>query len=594
MSARAGRPLALVGLLLAPIAAARPARIVPQAQAHDCAAYRNSPLREPAWYARECLGASGAPRPHSRAPRDLAGETDGLRTSGDTAYQLNLRTFAPVVNPSTFQSFSLPGAVAPTVLGAQTRELLAMDFDDVTKTLYAIDNATRQLGTLDKTNGAFTALGTLVGLRVAHVITGLTIDPRNGAFYVSATDSLVSTLYTLDRATFTATPVGNIGFEQIIDIAIDCNGQIYGHDIVDDVLVRIDPATGAGSLLGPTGFDANFAQGMDFDNSDGKLYGWLYQGGGASALVTFDLLTGAATSVSTPPAGEYEGAIPNCCFAAKGNFNRDKHADLVFRNTTSNRHVLWMMDGVTRTLGTFVVPDPPSADWRAVLSDDFESAAAPGTGPDGVTDLVFQNQVTRAIEFWLMDGANRVGSPRPLTGAAALVLPWELAASGDFDKDGKPDLVWRNTSTQKLLVWLMNGTQKAGELVPTPDQAADSNWSVVAALDYNHDGHRDLLWYNSTTGKIVLWFLDANLVRIVGQFTNPPNAGDSNWKVVAGGDYSASTQSYCCTPDVVWRNDTSGKLVVWHMDTAGNRLLGQFTVPDAPSNPTQWLVAGPK
>lgn len=591
MSARAGRAAACSSLLGALIACALPSHA---AKPYDCAAYRNSPLREPAWYARECLGAATLPRADATAPRAAERLHRAQRVPGDTAYQLNLRTFAPVVSPSTFQSIALPNASAPTVLGGQARELLAMDFDDVTKTLYAIDNATRQLGTLDTTSGSFTVLGTLTGLALGHVVSGLTIDPRNGAFYLSSTDGADSLLATVDRTSFAVTAVGKVGFAQIIDVAVNCKGEIYGHDIVDDVLVRIDPATGTGSLIGPTGFNANFAQGMDFDNSDGQLYGWLYEGGGVGSLARFDLATGAATPVSNPPAGEYEGAIPGCCSEAKGNFNRDKHADLIFRNVISNRNVMWLMSGVVRTLGALVTPDPASADWRVVGSDDFESAVAPGSGPDGVSDLVFQNVTTRALEFWLMDGTARVGSPRPLGGASPLPLPWELAATGDFDKDGKPDLVWRNSTTQKLLVWLMNGTTKAGERAPTPDQAADANWSVVAALDSNHDGHRDLLWYNSTTGKIVLWFLDANLVRIVGQFTNPSSAGDANWKVVAGGDYSATTQPYCCTPDIVWRNDTSGKLVVWHMDTAGNRVLGEFTSPDAPADPTNWRVVGPK
>jgi hypothetical protein len=50
--------------------------------------------------------------------------------------------------------------------------------------------------------------------------------------------------------------------------------------------------------------------------------------------------------------------------------------------------------------------------------------------------------------------------------------------------------------------------------------------------------------------------------------------------------------------DIVWRDDTSGRLVVWHMDPDSvplTRSFGQFSSPDAPSpNPLDWRVVGPK
>ena len=46
---------------------------------------------------------------------------------------------------------------------------------------------------------------------------------------------------------------------------------------VSDVLVQIDPATGAGTVLGPVGFDAIYAQGMDF-GPDGVLYYNVFHG----------------------------------------------------------------------------------------------------------------------------------------------------------------------------------------------------------------------------------------------------------------------------------------------------------------------------
>jgi hypothetical protein len=45
---------------------------------------------------------------------------------------------------------------------------------------------------------------------------------------------------------------------------------------------------------------------------------------------------------------------------------------------------------------------------------------------------------------------------------------------------------------------------------------------------------------------------------------------------------------------MVWRNATSGRFVVWHMDQAGNRTSGVFTTPDAPASPLAWTIVGPR
>ena len=62
--------------------------------------------------------------------------------------------------------------------------------------------------------------------------------------------------------------------------------------------------------LDQTGYAANYAQGMDFDNDDGTLYIFLYVGGGANVYGTVNLVTGAVTPLATSnPQGEFEGAI---------------------------------------------------------------------------------------------------------------------------------------------------------------------------------------------------------------------------------------------------------------------------------------------
>ncbi len=274
----------------------------------------------------------------------------------------------------------------------------------------------------------------------------------------------------------------------------------------------------------------------------------------------------------------------------KGDMNGDGLPDLLFRsNLAGTRNKVWLMNGVQRVSEADIAPDAASRDWVLRGVDDFDV--------DGHSDLAFWSQATGAVELWLMNGATRVGAPAALTGGAALPTNWNLAATADFDRDGRPDVVWRNVTSQKLVIWTLSGTAKAGAIVPTPSQAVDANWLIVAAADYNGDGATDLLWYNHTSGKIVTWYMDAAVVRISGQFTSPPNAGDHNWQVVASADYSGPSGPGAPpvgSPDVLWRNTDSGNQVVWHMDFASARVFGEFTVPVANSPALDWTVVGPR
>jgi hypothetical protein len=272
----------------------------------------------------------------------------------------------------------------------------------------------------------------------------------------------------------------------------------------------------------------------------------------------------------------------------KGDLNGDRATDLLLRHLPTNGHAAWLMDGTTRVLEAALTPTP-AANLRVDAVDDF-------TG-DETDDLALRDPAGGPVEFWRLGGANgleRQGDPLPLTNAPALDASWVLAASADFDRDGRADLLWRNQQTQKLEVWTLAGTMRTGVLTPLPDQAVNANWSVVGALDMDGNGTSDLLWYNATTGKVVQWLMDDAVQRTTGRFTTPANAGNANWKVVAGGDYGRGPSGAPGTADLVWRNDSSGKLVVWHMDWSGTRTAGVFTTPDQPEPPLDWVVAGPR
>jgi uncharacterized repeat protein (TIGR01451 family) len=91
---------------------------------------------------------------------------------------------------------------------------------------------------------------------------------------------------------------------------------MFGLDLVNDMLVGIDPATGAGTVIGSIGFNANYAQGMDFEEESGILYLAAFNGGTSTAeLRIADTTTGNTTLVGAFPAGT---EVDSLAFATGG------------------------------------------------------------------------------------------------------------------------------------------------------------------------------------------------------------------------------------------------------------------------------------
>ena len=138
-------------------------------------------------------------------------------------------------------------------------------------TLYVLDLTSNELHSLNTATGADTTIGSSVPVS-GQMWTGAT-GTADGTLYASSSDGTISYLYQVNTTTGVVTAVGEItNAPCIIDVAINAEGEMYGVDTCSDVLVQIDPGTAAGTVIGSLGFDADYAQGMDFENRSGILY----------------------------------------------------------------------------------------------------------------------------------------------------------------------------------------------------------------------------------------------------------------------------------------------------------------------------------
>lgn len=231
--------------------------------------------------------------------------------------------------------------------------------------------------------------------------------------------------------------------------------------------------------------------------------------------------------------------------AGVADLNGDGTKDIVLRHSGSGALYIWIMNGLDVVGQSF---------FRRGGDSTWELGGLADLNGDGKSDIVMRNTANGAIYVYLMDGLKVVGQGFAWAGGDS---QWKIAGFGDFDGDAKADMLLCHAGSGDGYVWLMDGVKpKSGAFAWK--SSTQTPWEFKFAGDFNGDGRTDILLRNTATAAVYLFLMDGTKVAASGYVWS---GGDTAWDVAKVGDYNGDGKS-----DVMLENKGEGEGYLYLMD----------------------------
>ncbi|MGB2713732.1 MAG: FG-GAP-like repeat-containing protein [Vicinamibacterales bacterium] len=253
-------------------------------------------------------------------------------------------------------------------------------------------------------------------------------------------------------------------------------------------------------------------------------------------------------------------------------FDLNGWGDVLWHHQTTGQIATWLMPAMG---GRHFEGRPRETDrnWKIVGAGDIDQ--------DGYPDLVWQHATDGRLRFW---GTNDVRTTieRPLSPNVVRDTAWKIKAVADFNQDGKPDLVWQHENDGRIAVWFMNEASVQNVAFLGPGQVADLQWKIVGSGDFNRDGWPDLVWQHQRDGRLAVWQMHGTSVMAAG-LVSPGRIFDLEWRIRGVVDVNGDDM-----PDLLWQHGVTGDVAAWLMN--GTTLMSPLRI--ATITDTNWHIVG--
>jgi hypothetical protein len=189
---------------------------------------------------------------------------------------------------------------------------------------------------------------------------------------------------------------------------------------------------------------------------------------------------------------------------------------------------------------------------------------------DGRQDILWRNTQTGEVRIWYMNGATILSNDH----VATVGLDWKIVGIGDFDGDGFSDILWENVNDGSFAIWTMRGDSFVSHQYSSPGY----QWSITGVADMDHNGLADILWRNVVTGEVRVW-------RSISPFSFSSEfigVAGLDWNLVGTADLFGNG-----LPELIWRNQNSGEVRAWQL--SGDAIVADVSLGFPPLN---WEIVG--
>ncbi|CAF1488730.1 unnamed protein product, partial [Adineta steineri] len=256
-------------------------------------------------------------------------------------------------------------------------------------------------------------------------------------------------------------------------------------------------------------------------NGDGKID--IVTGNTGTNNIGVFLNTGTGTFAPQVPYSTGASSAPRN--VAVGDFNGDGKLDIVCANYGTNNIGVFLNTGTGTFLAQAIYPASASSEPSSVAVGDFNG--------DGKIDIVCGNFGTSTISIFLNTGTGTFATQVTYTTGSAST-PHDVAV-GDFNADGKLDIVTANYGTNNIAILLNTGTGTFPTQVFYTTGCASVPYSVAVG-DFNGDGKIDIVTANEGTSNIAILVNNGD-GTFVAQATYTTGAGSTPYGVAVGDFY---------------------------------------------------------
>jgi subtilisin family serine protease len=401
--------------------------------------------------------------------------------------------------------------------------------------------------------------------RIARILTNVT--PLSSLTGKCTTEGMLN-LYDTITSILPSAPENPTPANGATDVAVDTTLDWDDCVATTEYDVYLDTTSPPSSLV-DTVTDSSYDPGtLDYD----ETYYWKIVARNAGGETS-----GPEWNFSTESAGAAE----------KNDFNGDGQGDILWRHYGNGKNAVWYMEytngamaglglknfgmmGMVQDLGQVIIYQDPMEAGDLV----YKNEAGVYSSPMDAAGLVYQieppefdwEKLGDAEEAQVLtepgdvgDGVVRIQG-LAIAGTANLCTltdtNWQIEGTGDFNGDGKVDILWRNYADGKNSVWYMDGVAVIGGA--NLCTVTDTNWQIEGTGDFNGDTKVDILWRHYANGKNSVWYM--NGVAVIGG-ANLCSVTDTNWKIEGTGDFNGDEKV-----DILWRHYANGKNSVWYMN----------------------------